>query len=106
MKGLNVCDECGYIFSGEPNIIGNSEELVVICDACYDEYYGQTSQPDYEGFCEHYEEYNRLGVPISIDDLKKLANKYNCEIPMILGGELIFKTYEQNTENREDNSNP
>jgi len=29
------CDDCGKIFSEEPNMIGNSEEPDVVCDECY-----------------------------------------------------------------------
>ena len=39
------------------------------------------SKPDYEGFCEHVEEWNGRGIPWGTSDLINLAEKYNTPIP-------------------------
>lgn len=46
---------------------------------------------DYKGFGEHYLEYVTQGIPIGINDLKRLAKKYNTPIPELIGGDLVFK---------------
>jgi hypothetical protein len=50
------------------------------------------SEPDYEGFYKHMMEHDRFGIPHSWTDLVVLAKKYNCEIPEVVDGKLIFKT--------------
>lgn len=35
MSKLNTCDECNKPFNHEPNIIGNSEEPIIMCNTCY-----------------------------------------------------------------------
>jgi hypothetical protein len=37
-------------------------------------------------------EHDRFGIPHSWTDLVVLAKKYNCEIPEVVDGKLIFKT--------------
>ena len=36
---------------------------------------------DYKGFCLHIKEYDKLGIPYGINDLIRLARKYNTPIP-------------------------
>jgi hypothetical protein len=36
---------------------------------------------DYKGFCLHLKEYDRLGIGYGLNDLRRLARKYNCSIP-------------------------
>ena len=38
-------------------------------------------EPDYKGFCEHVEEWRKLGIPWGISDLIRLAKMYNTPIP-------------------------
>ncbi len=38
-KTSNQCDECNNTFNHEPNIIGNSEEPIIICNNCYQKQY-------------------------------------------------------------------
>ncbi len=40
-----------------------------------------SKQPDYEGFCEHVEEWKKLGIPYGVSDLIRLSNKYHTPIP-------------------------
>lgn len=42
-----------------------------------------TKESDYQGFCEHLEEYNRLGIPTGLSDLRRLARQYNTPIPKL-----------------------
>lgn len=50
------------------------------------------NKPDYEAFYEHVSEWEREGIPHGFKDLLRLAKKYNCEIPEVKDGKLIFKT--------------
>jgi hypothetical protein len=50
------------------------------------------NKADYEGFCVHLKEYEENGIPTSFKDLIRLAKQYNCEIPKIVDGELVFET--------------
>lgn len=47
---------------------------------------------DYEGFYEHLKEYEDNGIPTGMKDLIRLAKQYNCEIPKIVDGKLVFST--------------
>ena len=47
---------------------------------------------DYEGFYEHLKEYEDNGIPTSVKDLIRLAKQYNCEIPKLVDGKLVFST--------------
>ncbi len=50
------------------------------------------NDPDYEGFCNHIDEYNIRGFSWGMSDLRELAKKYNTPIPLIdAGGELVWK---------------
>lgn len=49
-------------------------------------------EPDYEGFYKHLSERESHGIPHSFGDLIRLAKHYNCEIPRVKGGKLIFST--------------
>lgn len=40
------CDECIKTFNEEPNIIGNSEEPIIMCNECYNKEYG-VHTPDF-----------------------------------------------------------
>lgn len=51
----------------------------------------ENNSADYEGFCMHIKEYNKLGIPIGRQDLIRLAIQYNCEILTIKNGEVVFK---------------
>ena len=45
---------------------------------------------DYEGFYDHLKEYEDNGIPTGMKDLIRLAKQYNCEIPKVVDGELVF----------------
>lgn len=45
---------------------------------------------DYEGFYEHLKEYEDNGIPTGMKDLIRLARQYNCEIPKLVNGKLVF----------------
>jgi len=47
---------------------------------------------DYEGFHDHLKEYEDNGIPTGMKDLIRLAKQYNCEIPKMLDGKLVFST--------------
>jgi len=47
---------------------------------------------DYNGFYENLKEWENQGLPYGFRDLIRLAVRYNCEIPTIKDGKLIFKT--------------
>lgn len=47
---------------------------------------------DYEGFCTHVKAYEEAGIPLGLKDLVRFAKQYNCEIPKIVNGELVFET--------------
>ena len=47
---------------------------------------------DYKGFHEHLKEYEDNGIPIGMKDLIRLAKQYNCEIPKLVDGKLVFST--------------
>jgi len=51
-----------------------------------------SGKADYEGFYNHVKELEEQGIPKSFRDLIKLAKQYNCEIPKIVDGELVFET--------------
>jgi hypothetical protein len=51
-----------------------------------------SSSADYEGFHTHLKEYEENGIPTSFKDLVRLAKQYNCEIPKVVDGKLVFKT--------------
>lgn len=36
---------------------------------------------NYKGFILHLKAYNKLGIPYGLNDLRRLARKYNCPIP-------------------------
>lgn len=36
---------------------------------------------DYKGFILHLRDYKKLGIPYGLNDLRRLARFYNCEIP-------------------------
>jgi len=36
---------------------------------------------NYKGFCLHIREYDKLGIPYGLNDLRRLARKYYCPIP-------------------------
>jgi hypothetical protein len=42
-------------------------------------------KPDYEGFVEHIQEWERLGLPYDLSDLIRLAKKYGTPIPLESG---------------------
>ncbi len=46
---------------------------------------------DYKGFGEHLEEYNREGLPTDFKTLIRLAKQYNCPVPKLINGELIYE---------------
>lgn len=48
------------------------------------------TEPDYQGFVEHYEAWEEVGVAIGWNDLGFLAKKYNTPIPKFKDGELIW----------------
>ena len=48
--------------------------------------------PDYEGFKDHLDEFEKAGIPTSFKDLIRLAKIYNTEIPTIENNKLKFKT--------------
>ena len=37
-------------------------------------------EPDYEGFCQHVQEATLKGIPIDLDYLRELAERYNTPI--------------------------
>jgi hypothetical protein len=41
----------------------------------------KNEKPDYEGFCLHVVEWEKLGIPHSLSDMIELAKKYNTPIP-------------------------
>lgn len=41
----------------------------------------ENKKPDYEGFCLHMEEYEKLGIPTGTSDLIRLSKQYNTPIP-------------------------
>ena len=47
---------------------------------------------DYEGFHEHLKEYEDNGIPMGLKDFIRLAKQYNCEIPKVVNGKLVFST--------------
>lgn len=47
---------------------------------------------DYEGFYDHLKEYEDNGIPTGMKDLIRLAKQYNCEIPKIVDGKMVFST--------------
>lgn len=51
-----------------------------------------SSSADYEGFYTHLKEYEENGIPTSFKDLVRLAKQYNCEIPKVVDGKLVFET--------------
>jgi hypothetical protein len=50
------------------------------------------NKPDYEGFCKHLEEYEIVGAPVGSCDLIRLGKQYNCEVPKVINGKLVFNT--------------
>ena len=48
--------------------------------------------PNYEGFYEHVKEYDEISIPYGFRDLIRIAKLYNCEIPTLVDGKLVFKT--------------
>lgn len=36
---------------------------------------------NYKGFCLHIKEWDKLGIPWGLNDLRELARKYHCPIP-------------------------
>ncbi|MBA7474951.1 hypothetical protein ES707_10314 [subsurface metagenome] len=40
------------------------------------------SESDYKSFCEHVEEWNRIGIPYGISDLMRIARRYGTPIPI------------------------
>jgi len=51
---------------------------------------GVSNCADYEGFHDHLKEYEDNGIPTGMKDLIRLAKQYNCEIPKVVDGELVF----------------
>jgi len=47
---------------------------------------------DYEGFYDHLKEHEDNGIPTGMKDLIRLAKQYNCEIPKVVDGKLVFST--------------
>lgn len=45
---------------------------------------------DYKGFGEHLQDYESLSIPIGRKDLVRLAKQYNCKVPKMVNGELVF----------------
>jgi hypothetical protein len=43
----------------------------------------KNKKPDYEGFCLHLEEWEKIGIPHSLSDMIELAKKYNTPIPTL-----------------------
>lgn len=52
----------------------------------------ESEKADYKGFMEHFQELEDAGLPMGFKDLVKLAKQYNCEIPTVVDGKLVFKT--------------
>lgn len=47
---------------------------------------------NYEGFYEHLKEYEDNGIPTGMKDLVRIAKQYNCEVPKVVDGKLVFDT--------------
>lgn len=43
--------------------------------------------PDYEGFCTYVK---KRGSPVGYEDLKRLAKRYNCPVPRVVDGKIVF----------------
>lgn len=44
-------------------------------------------KPDYKGFYNYIKE---SGAPVGYEDLKRLAKKYNCPVPRVVDGRIVF----------------
>jgi len=52
---------------------------------------------DYKGFCLHLKEYDRLNIAYGMNDLIRLAKKYNTPIPKSDREKVMHKTYQHLT---------
>jgi len=95
MQTITVCPRCGESFAYNHNelylrrpvevtkdILEISKDTsvldqsIIICQECHEKEMASIKE-----FVLHVDAWNREGIPISTSDLKKLADKYNCEIP-------------------------
>jgi hypothetical protein len=49
------------------------------------------TEPDYNEFYLHHREYVRKGIPLGFKGLIRLAMQYNCPVPKLVDGELVFE---------------
>lgn len=54
--------------------------------------FSMTLGPNYKGFVEHIEEWERAGIPHSMSDMADLSKRYGTEVPEFLDGKPVFKT--------------
>lgn len=48
------------------------------------------SKPDYDGFINHVEAWEKEGMPFGFKDLIKLAKNYNTPLPKIVNNQLVW----------------
>ena len=65
----SICKDTGYFI--------NPFDQKFKCDCKKKKY----PKADYRGFILHIWEWNKIGIPVGISDMKELAKKYNCPIP-------------------------